>query len=261
MTSLSDKDATVLSVCLPGHDDFGLTRRFVEAGCIATAVSLLLVHWQRFFTLPASIPWWTLAFVAAGVVAADFLSGLIHWTADTWGSETMPIVGRRFLRPFRVHHVNPGDFLRRRFLDTNGDVAVIVIPFLAGMFWISPDEAFGQSVTACLLGFCSAGLFTNQMHQWAHMPCPPRPVRLLQKCRLILSSQIHQRHHRPPYVTDYCIATGWCNGVLNRIRFFQRLERGVTWATGVMPREDDDLFQMATSRAQGSPQHGEVSCD
>jgi ubiquitin-conjugating enzyme E2 variant len=257
MTTLRDKDATGL----PGHDDFGLMRRLVEAGCIATAVCLLLVHWKRFFTLPAGIPWWIPVFVVAGVATADFLSGLIHWTADTWGSETMPIVGRRFLRPFRVHHVNPGDFLRRRFLDTNGDVAVIVMPFLVGMFWISPAEAWGHSATACLLGFCSVGLFTNQMHQWAHMPCPPRPVRWMQKCRLILSSQIHERHHRPPYVTDYCIATGWCNGVLNRIRFFQRLERAVIWTTGVMPREDDDRFQTATSRTERSPQYSEVNCD
>lgn len=261
MTPLSDQDATVLSVCLPGHDDFGLMRRIVEAGCIAMAVILVLIHWGRFLMLPAGIPWWSPAFVVAGVVAADFLSGLIHWTADTWGSETMPIVGRRFLRPFRVHHVNPDDFLRRRFLDTNGDVAVIVTPFLVGMFWISPDVAWGSSVTACLLGFCSAGLLTNQSHQWAHMPCPPRPVRLMQQCRLILSSQIHQRHHRPPYVTDYCIATGWCNGMLNGLGFFRRLERAVTWATGVSPREDDCRFQIAIARTQGAPQHGEVRCD
>jgi ubiquitin-conjugating enzyme E2 variant len=102
MTPSSDNDATALSVSLPRHDDFGLVRRLVEAGCIATAVVLLLVHWERFLVLPAGTPWWTLAFVVVGVAAADFLSGLIHWTADTWGSETMPIVGRRLLRPFRV---------------------------------------------------------------------------------------------------------------------------------------------------------------
>jgi ubiquitin-conjugating enzyme E2 variant len=236
-------------------------RRLFEAGCLAAAVALLLFHWARFLALPASIPWWMLSFLVAGVVAADFLSGLVHWTADTWGNETMPIVGRRFLRPFRVHHVNPGDFLRRRFLDTNGDVALIVLPFLAGLFWISPVETASQIGMACLLGFCSVGLFTNQMHQWAHMPCPPRPVRWMQQCRLILPCQIHQRHHRPPYATDYCIATGWCNGVLNRVNFFRRLERAVTWATGIMPRKDDVSFQLATARMQRSPQKNEVSRD
>jgi ubiquitin-conjugating enzyme E2 variant len=246
---------------LPEHDEFNLRRRFLEAGCIAAAVALLIANWVRYFVLPASIPWWTLSFMMAGVAVADFVSGLIHWTADTWGSETMPIVGRRFLRPFRVHHVNPADFLRRRFLDTNGDVAMIVLPFLVGLLSISPVTAASQVSMACLLGFCSVGLFTNQMHQWAHTPSPPRPVRWMQQCRLILPSQIHQRHHRPPHATDYCIATGWCNGVLDRINFFRRLERAVTWATGIMPRDDDVSFQLATAQLQRTPQIDEVSRD
>jgi ubiquitin-conjugating enzyme E2 variant len=129
------------------------------------------------------------------------------------------------------------------------------------MFWISPEDVIGQSITACLLGFCTAGLLTNQTHQWAHMPCPPRPVRWMQKCRLVLTSQIHERHHRSPYATDYCITTGWCNGVLNRTHFFQRLERAVTWATGAMPRDDDVHFQMATSPTQESPASGVGSRD
>lgn len=143
MTPLSDKDVAVLSNGLPRHDDFGLWGRFVEAGCIATAVTLLLVHWERFFAYPAGISWWSPGFVVVRIAAADFVSGLIHWAADTWDSETMPLVGRRILRPFRVHHVNPGDFLRRRFLDTNGDVALFVIPFLAGMFWIPSTGVLG----------------------------------------------------------------------------------------------------------------------
>ena len=36
-------------------------------------------------------------------------------------------IGPRLLVPFRVHHVNPEDFLRRRFVDTNGEVAAITL--------------------------------------------------------------------------------------------------------------------------------------
>jgi plasmanylethanolamine desaturase len=260
MTLPRDTDVAVPYSGLPRHDDFRLLRRFISAGCITTAVVLLIVQWQRFFD-PATVSWMSLPFVVAGIAAADFLSGLIHWAADTWGSETMPLVGRRILHPFRVHHVNPGDFLRRRFVDTNGDVALVVIPFLVGMFYVPAAGAFGPSANAALLGFCTVGMFTNQCHQWAHMPSPPGAIRLLQKCGAILSGPRHECHHSPPHVTDYCIATGWCNGVLNRLDFFRRLEQAVTWTTGILPREDEHKFFEANSSTLGSHPHAEISGD
>jgi ubiquitin-conjugating enzyme E2 variant len=245
---------------LPRHDDFSVARRVTEAACIATAVVLLIVHWAQFLSVPAAISWRSISCIVAGVAAADFLSGMVHWAADTWGSETMPLVGRRLLRPFRVHHMNPADFLRRQFLDTNGDVAAIVTVFLAAMFCM-PAGSVGQAAGAFLLGFCTVGLFTNQFHQWAHMPTPPRPVRVMQQCGLILSGDRHERHHRPPHITDYCIATGWCNGVLNRLDFFRRLERLVTRMTGMLPRQDELRFHAATSHTQGPPQFVEIIGD
>jgi ubiquitin-conjugating enzyme E2 variant len=242
---------------LPRHDEIGLLRRLFAACCIATATSLWAMHLARFVLLWPSVSWWSLALAAAGIAAADLASGLVHWTADTWGSESMPLVGRRLLRPFRVHHVNPDDFLTRRFVDANADVAAIVLPVLAAMFGIDREAAAGHAALAFLLGFTGVGLWTNQIHQWAHMPHPPRVVRWLQNCRLILSRQNHQRHHRPPHATDYCIATGWCNGVLNRADFFRRLERAITWATGCKPREDEGHFYDALAGNLPAPTAGE----
>jgi ubiquitin-conjugating enzyme E2 variant len=179
----------------------------------------------------------------AGALTADFGSGVIHWLADTWGSETMPVLGRRFLHPFRVHHVNPDDFLRREFADTNGDVSMILTPCLAAALAIPLDRGWGHALAVFVVAFCVVGLPTNQVHQWAHRPQPPRWVRRLQDRGILLSREEHRRHHVAPYVENYCIATGWCNAVLRRLRFFRRMELLVTRLTGLRPREDDAAFQ------------------
>lgn len=78
---------------------------------------------------------WPLPLICvAGMIAADLVSGLVHWIADSWGEIDMPIFGRRFLHPFRVHHANPDDFLSRSFVNTNGDVAMLVSPVLVIAF-------------------------------------------------------------------------------------------------------------------------------
>jgi hypothetical protein len=160
----------------------------------------------------------------------------------------MPILGRRFLHPFRVHHVNPDDFLRRKFIDTNGDVGMLMAVPLAASLWISLDSTAGCVLATSVTAFCGVGLFTNQVHQWAHMPAPPAVVRALQDWGIILGRQAHQRHHDHPYDTNYCIATGWCNRPLAAIDFFRRLERLMSCVTGVQPRADDRRFESIFTR-------------
>ena len=88
----------------------------------------------------------------------------------------------------------------------------------------------------------SAAQMTNQIHQWAHMLSPPPPIRLLQKCRVILDRVDHAAHHAGAYDAHYCITTGWCNGPLEAIGLFRRLEAAITRVTGLQPREDDRRY-------------------
>lgn len=227
----------------PRHDAIrGLTRA-VEIASLAAALALLLANIAHVSAAGLLVHWWAPIVVLAAAVAADFVSGLVHWTADTWFSETMPVLGRRFLRPFRVHHVNPDDFLRRDVIDCNADVAMLNIPILAAALLVPVATDTGAAASLALAAFAAVSLPTNQVHQWAHMPVPPVPIRWLQRHRLILSVEDHARHHREPFVTNYCIATGWCNRWLSATRFFPSCERLITRLSGVEARADEETFQ------------------
>jgi len=217
------------------------TQRIFSIVSIAAAVTLLGAVAVR-IAMRGEFGWWTLPAVLAGVAAADLASGLVHWGADTWGSDDLPIVGRRLLKPFRLHHIDPDDFLRRSFVDANGDVAFATLPVLLALV-VMPLETRPAAVVALFgFGVCAVGMWTNQIHQWAHRPAPPSLVRWLQDHGVLLGRQDHAAHHAGSYDRHYCITTGWWNAPLEAIAFFRTLEAVVTAITGARPREDDRRY-------------------
>lgn len=221
------------------HDGSGLVTFWFEAICIVAALSLIVQHtWTLWQQRALWNPWLAFAILLAWP-AADFVSGLVHWTADTWGSEEFPILGPRFIRPFRVHHTSPTSFLRCNFLDTNGDTCLIAIPILASFYWIPTHSAGGLFALTFGVAFCIFAIPTNQIHQWAHMPRPPRWVRFLQRIGFILTKEEHARHHKLPFAGHYCITSGFCNAWLERLRFYRGLEWVITSLTGVPPRLEE----------------------
>jgi ubiquitin-conjugating enzyme E2 variant len=228
---------------LPGVREASRWQNILWTASIAAASIALVALAARLGTQAELWQWWVAPVVVAGVVAADFGSGLLHWGADTWGRDDLPLIGHRLLVPFRVHHVNPDDFLRRSFVDTNGDVALLAVPMLVALMLVPLDTAWGRAAALFGLAFCGVGTMTNQIHQWAHMPSPPRAVRLLQDAGLILGRAQHATHHRRPYDAHYCITTGWCNRPLEAFGFFRGMERAVTYLTGARPRHDDERYE------------------
>jgi len=165
------------------------------------------------------------ASIFSGYLLADFLSGVAHWAGDTVGDERTPIIGRNFVTPFRMHHVDPKDITRHDFIETNGNSSIASIPALLVLLVITPNEP-GLGLYLCVM-LAVAALFvfcTNQFHKWAHADTAPRAVRWLQRAGIILSPEHHAIHHAAPHDKYYCITVGWMNPLLTRIGFFRACE-------------------------------------
>ncbi len=228
---------------LPSHYQLTRSQLLFSGGSIAAAFVVLAAFGLRIAMGLDLWRWWVPVAFASGMAAADFGSGLVHWTADTWGRDDLPLIGQRLLVPFRVHHINPDDFLHRRFIETNGDVAFLAVPIVLSLFALPFNTVWGGAVAVCGFAFCAIGMMTNQIHQWAHMPSPPPSVRVLQDCGILLGHAEHATHHQRPYDAHYCITTGWCNRPLEAVGFFRHLEAAITHVTGVRPRHDDRRYE------------------
>lgn len=167
--------------------------------------------------------WIFAGLVFAALVAADFVSGLVHFLADNFGDPDTPILGRVFIFPFREHHVDPKAITRHGYLETNGANCLISLPVvICVLCFTSGEEDFLLRLFAFF--FLTAIFFTNQIHKWAHTDTPPAIIRFLQKYGLILSPENHAVHHRAPHDQYYCITLGWLNLPLMRLQFFTRLK-------------------------------------
>jgi len=190
-----------------------------------------------------------------GFVAADFVSGIVHWLADTWGTVDLPIAGRALIRPFREHHVDPKAITRHDFIETNGNNCFICIaPVTLTAAFVSFDGWKGVFAGVLVFSLCLWIFCTNQFHKWSHSDDPPAVVVLLQRLSLILPRDHHAVHHSAPFATYYCITVGWLNEPLHRVGFFRGLERMISATTGLLPREDD----IGRAAAEASVEEAEV---
>ena len=177
--------------------------------------------------------------VAGAALLADFLSDLAHWVFDTWGDTDVPVIGNGIIRGFREHHADPLAITRHDFVEANGATALATIPLLALSFALDPARPGGRLGLAFVIALCAFVVATNQIHLWAHHPRPPRLISALQRAGLVLSPDEHALHHAAPFDRHYCITTGWSNAPLARLGFFAALERGISAATGAIPRRSD----------------------
>jgi hypothetical protein len=221
------------------RDGYSRAVRHFEVASIVVYCAVMAWLVSRLFPLTAEYPWLMASAFMFGFVMADFVSGVVHWLADTWGSPDMRLIGQALIRPFREHHVDQKEITRHDFIETNGNNCFIsVVPAICGALvpLTGPRNVF---IATTIFSVTLWVLFTNQFHKWAHLDAPPRWVEVLQRLNLVLPRDHHAVHHTAPFAKYYCITVGWLNEPLHRLRFFQTLEWIITAMTGLTPREDD----------------------
>jgi len=194
---------------------------------IFPVVFVLNVHWAGSRLYELELFWLLMLAIPLGLLGGDFISGLVHWAADTYGSEDTRLIGPSLVKPFRLHHIYPRDICTHGLVELTGNVCILAVPALSAslyLLWLMPDSvllAFGV-VSFALMS--AATVATNHFHKWAHEEQPSRLARWLQRKRLVLEPRHHKLHHTQPFDKNYCITNGWLNPVLNRLQFFRRLE-------------------------------------
>lgn len=200
---------------------------------------------------------WTLAPAALlGYLAADFVSGVVHFLADSFGSIHTPIVGPTFLKRFREHHVAPEVITTLDFFEVNGANSLVSLPFAAALLYLPiRDGGFALDVGCFGLAFLGGIFLTNQFHRWAHVRERPTWLRWLHRTGLVLTPEHHAGHHTAPFKTRYCITSGMLNPLLDRLGFFRRLERplGVVLEPLLGPAEEVVLDAEALPSSPAAP--------
>ena len=177
-----------------------------------------------------------LVMLACGYLAADLLTGFVHWFCDTFFDETTPLIGPGLIGPFREHHTDPLLMTRRSPLEVTGSSFRAMAPVLAVWVWWS--HSLPVAANAFVLALAGGAVATNLLHRWAHDPAPPAIARALHRTGLVLTPARHARHHAPPYAAAYCVTSGWLNPVCERLRVWTRARTAFS-ALGVPVNRDD----------------------
>jgi len=187
----------------------------------------LNLHWAGSRLYEFEMLWLIALAIPLGVLGGDFVSGIVHWAADTYCSEDTPVVGPSLVKPFRMHHVYPRDICTHNLFETVGNVTILAVPILSVclcLLWLIPESGLLAFVVICVALMAAATVATNQFHKWAHQESPSAFARWLQRKRLVLEPLHHKLHHTEPFNMHYCITNGWLNPLLNKLKFFRRLE-------------------------------------
>lgn len=156
---------------------------------------------------------------AAGcLLAADFLTGLLHWVEDTWlAPGKSELLDRWVINDNIGHHRTPGGIRAGHYWSTNR-VCIVLAAAAASLCAFAGVRAWEPYAVLLVLAQ------SNQLHLWAHTSRPPAIVALLQRARILQSARHHAKHHKSPYAVRFCTVTELLNPLLDGLHFWRALE-------------------------------------
>lgn len=171
--------------------------------------------------------------IVASWIAADFGSGVFHWSVDNYGNGRTPIMGN-IIAAFQGHHSAPWTITYRGFCNNVWKLCIpFGVPTVGAISYLAGPE--NPMVSLFFAVFCSIEILSQELHKWSHMTKGEVPgiVNTLQDLGISIGRVSHAQHHIAPYEGNYCIVSGLCNDVLDEKGFFRWMEHRVYELTGV----------------------------
>jgi hypothetical protein len=174
----------------------------------------------------------TLVNITFGWIFADFMSGFFHWFEDRYLSsdmykpkDTIDLnIFQKIILNIAIsnerHHALPRYMLKNNFFNTINTTLYISIPLII-IFYLT-----NCLFTPFILSFIFFGILSNQFHKYSHMTKSElNPfIIFLQNNWIILNPENHRKHHVNG-VNTYCVTNGVCNIILDKIDFWNNLEK------------------------------------
>ncbi|HSB87832.1 MAG TPA: fatty acid desaturase CarF family protein [Ilumatobacteraceae bacterium] len=204
-----------------GTYDYPTSHRLFELGCVAMFVGFAGALLRRVVVetsgrLSPPIVVLVVLVLLGAYAVADLASGVVHFLLDNFGSPDTPVIGQKFVKPFRDHHVDPMAMTKGDFVAVNGDNVFVCLPVVIPAFFFLDMERHLYA-GLFIVGLVAGVIMTNQLHKWAHTPAVPRLVAAAQRRGIVLSKLHHSVHHSGEYDRNYCITWGRLDAVLNRL--------------------------------------------
>jgi plasmanylethanolamine desaturase len=174
-----------------------------------------------------------LAQIVLIVGLADLVAGLVHWAEDAYFTPETPVLGSLVIKPNIVHHHFPRYFTQLSWWQSSWQLLLIgglVLALAWPLGWLSWQ----------LLLFVAVSVNANEVHKMAHRTRAEngRLISKLQDWRILQTARHHGVHHTDPKNTYYCPVTNYVNPLLERLDFWNRLEKVVEFFTGATHRHD-----------------------